>query len=66
MYEELQRPNLEETQQTEQMQGGMDDYDAEFMDMLETMTLDENMDEEEFDAALEEMYPEESADEVIG
>jgi len=54
MYGELQRPNLEETQQTEQMQGGMDDFDAEFMAMLETMALDDKlMDEEEFDAALE-------------
>ena len=65
MYGELQRPNLEETQQTEQMDGSIDDFDAEFMAMLETMGLDENMDEEEFDAALEEMYPEESAEEVI-
>ena len=61
MYGELQRPNLEETQATEQMQGGMDDFDTEFMAMLEEaapMLLDEDIDEEEFDAKLEEMFPE--------
>ena len=50
------------------MQGGLDDYDAEFMAMLEVMApmiLDDEIDEDEFDAKLEEMFPEEDAEEVI-
>ena len=68
MVEEMLHPLHEENQQTEQLQGGLDSFDADFMEMLEVMApmiLDDTIDEEEFDAKLEEMFPEENAEDVI-
>ena len=75
MIGEMLHQQMEEPQQTEQLQGGLDSYDQEFMAMLDEIApkleevapliMDDNIDEEEFDARLEELFPDEPAEEVI-
>ena len=76
MIGEMLHQQMEEPQQTEQLGGGLDSYDQEFMAMLDEIApklegvapliMDDNIDEAEFDSILEEMFPEESAEDVIG